>query len=95
MPKTVYQIDFQPLGDFQIALIDGVQDFANHLVTFRPCGEGGRGAMVRLEDTASFPLDVEARHSKSIYLALGISPIAYESAQDLIPKLTYLSTSTE
>lgn len=84
--KTVYQIDFQPLKDFQIALIDGVQDFATGLVTFRPLGEGRRAAQVRLEDTASWPLDIEAHHSKSVFLALSVSSIPFESPQDSLPK---------
>jgi len=86
IPKIVYQIDFQPLKDFQIALIDGAQDFATRLVTFQPCGAGGRAVQIRLEDTVSFPLDIEAHHSKSVFLALGVSSIPFESPQDSLPK---------
>jgi len=73
--KTIYRIQFQPLGNFQISEVPGVQDFATALVTYRPLGETGRAIAVRLEDTASWPLDIEPLHSRSVYLAIAVSPV--------------------
>lgn len=74
MPKIIYQIDFQPLENYQICGVPGEQNFEQSVVTFAPLGSSGAVAKIRLDDTASFPLDVESLHSKTVYLGLAISP---------------------
>ena len=75
MPKTIYQIDSQPLGNYQISEVPAEQNFEQSVVTFAPLGNAGMVAKVRLDDTASFPLDVEPLHSKTVYLGVAISPV--------------------
>ena len=75
MPKTVYQIDFQPLEGFHICEVKGEQNFEQETVTFQSMGSSNKVAKVRLDDTASPPLDVEPLHSKTVYLAIAVSPV--------------------
>lgn len=74
--RTIYQIEFQPLESFQISEVPGVQDFAQALVTFQPLGIDGRGIQVRLNDTASWPLDIEPLHSKTVFLCIALFPVS-------------------
>ena len=74
--RTIYQIQFQPLENFQISEVPGAQNFEQSLVTFQPLGDAGRGVVVRLDDTASFPLDVEPLHSKNVFLGISLSPVS-------------------
>lgn len=76
--KTIYQMSFQPLENFHIDEVPGEQNFEQSLVTFRPLGSSGKAILVRLEDTASFPLDIEPHHSKLAFLAIGVHPISLE-----------------
>jgi hypothetical protein len=73
--KTICQIQFQPLENYQISEVPGVQDFEKSLVTFQPLGAGGGAVQIRLDDTLSIPLDVEPLRSKSPYLAVAVSPV--------------------
>jgi hypothetical protein len=72
MPKTVYLIDFQPLEKYNISELSTIQNFEESTVTFVT---GGNSAKVRLDDTASFPLDIEPLHSRTVYFGVAVSPI--------------------
>jgi len=88
--KTIYRIDSHPLKNYQISEVTGEQNFEQSLVTFQPLGIAGRGIRVRLDDTASFPLDVEPHHSKLVYLGIAVSPIPPSPPQvSTLPKQTY------
>jgi hypothetical protein len=69
--RTVYQIQFQPLEGFRLDEVAGVPDFSKALVSFQ--SPAGGGVQVRSEDTASFPLDVEPLHSKTVFLAVAVT----------------------
>ena len=73
--RTIYQIEFQPQGDYRIVVVHGEQDLSQSLVTFRRTGSAGLGVRMRFDDVAYFPLDVEPLHSKTVLLAVALSPI--------------------
>lgn len=77
MPKTIYGIRFESRGKYHVYEVPGKPDLLQSLVTFQPPpGILGSPMQVRLDDTASFPLDVEPHHSKKVYLAVAFSPVS-------------------
>jgi hypothetical protein len=77
MPKIIYGIRFQPQEGFSFYEVPGEPNLVQSLTTFRPPHRiPGNLVQVRLEDTASFPLDIEPLHSKKVYLALALSPVS-------------------
>jgi hypothetical protein len=72
--RTIYQIEFQPQGDYRIVVVRGEQDLSQSLVTFRCSGSAGVGVRMRYDDVAYFPLDIEPLHSKTALLAVALSP---------------------
>lgn len=75
IPKTIFRIDFKPTDNFEISAVPGKQDFEKALVTYQTPGTIQSAIQVRLEDTVSFPLDIEPHHSKGVYFAISVSPI--------------------
>jgi len=86
LTRTVYKMDFEPLDGYQIKQIGGIQDFEKALVTFRPFGDIGKAILTRLDDVAGFPLDIEPHHSRTVYIAMTISPIPRPLSVELSKK---------
>jgi len=74
-PRTVYRIRFQDVGDIHVEQVPGLPNLLDRLVTFSPQGWHGAPRQVLLDDTASWPLDVEPERSRGFFLALTVSPI--------------------
>jgi hypothetical protein len=73
--QTVYRVEFQPQGQFQIREVPGEPLLERGLVRWPPEAEGVKEPMAKSEDVISWPLDVEPLHSKSGYFVLAVSPI--------------------
>ena len=78
IPKSIYLLDSELQDNYQIVEVHGEPSSELNRREFRPFGNVGKGCVLRFDDIAEFPLDVEPLHSKTVALPVLISPIQFE-----------------
>lgn len=75
IPKVIYRLDSELLDNYQIVEVIGEPDSELTLKKFKAFGSDYRVGVARFDDIATFPLDVEPQHSKTVLLPVIISPV--------------------
>jgi hypothetical protein len=84
IPKSIYRLDSKLLENYQIVEANGVPSSELNRREFRPFGSGCKGCVLRFDDIAEFPRDVEPLHSKTVALPVLISPVQFERYENSI-----------
>ena len=75
IPKVIYHLKSELLENYQISVVSGEPDSELSTRIFRAFDNGHRGFRARFDDIASFPLDIEPLHSKTVIFPVIISPV--------------------
>ena len=75
IPKIIFRLDSELLENYQVSEVHGEPDSELSTRIFQAFGNVNRLAKARFDDIASFPLDIEPLHSRTVLLPVIISPV--------------------